>query len=494
MKQILVFLFILFPLLAKDAAAAAAAPSPALASDTAATDVAPINYSINLMWVGKNLNRKQMYIYPARNGSKKDLNVKFLKHIFEWAKVTRRDGIVYLWYDSEMTTAKAVENTQSLINKIKSKHPDWADIVFKDVRSLPEVVKNIDVFSENVPVFFRIDLLRAIAAYRVLTSGESQYFVHADLDVRPLSKRELFDQETREELINFGIVMADGKPLEFENSFQIIGNGKPNLLLAMKKGIIDINIGRAQHILGGGRWIDVDKEEDEKDNTPGDTHPLEQVVYDSYRSMFCYFYLLENWGQFQFRDPTGIRNLSNFFGIDRINPLINFFRPLNQRIEHELEFSHYDGAKRNPSELEIKIPKKVVEIPPSHFSHIDTNILVKNDPNKITLKNFSKKLNEALNATAAAAAKREFEFDNTFLYLAVRNNYIQDTVRIFNTLSAEQLVRALTTVSPQYNHVQATPLNAIMEKNRSELLAALVSIIRYKFSDNRELMDLFQLQ
>ncbi len=266
-----------------------------------------IDYSLNLMWINKSKNNQE-YLYPAI--SETDLMTKFVSPIIEWAKATKKEGKINLWYDGMFTNSSSVEKTKAIFEREIKNQPDAATIEFRNIRDLPEVSQYPEVFSSATPIYFRVDLLRALAAYHTLVNKENQHFVYGDLDMKPLSKEELFDAKTQKKLEQFGIVMARGgigdtlQP--FENGFQIIGRNKPNLLLALKVAIIEINIKRALNILEGGAW---------DYRQPTDTQPLEQSVYDSYKSMFYYYYQLEGWGKGEYEG----RNIINKLGIRFIN-------------------------------------------------------------------------------------------------------------------------------------------------------------------------------
>ena len=270
-----------------------------------------LKYSINLMWINKSLNKDQLYIHPSKD--EKELEKNFLSHIFKWAEANQ-DGVVNVWFDSAAIPAKAVDNTLILIKNYADKHPKMAPIGLRDVRKLSKVIENPKVFSgdevsiercfgegennycrkfkDRMPVYFRVDLLRPIIALHILsTTKEADYFVYADLDMEPLSQEQLFDDETMVNLGKYGIVMARGGWLGFENGFQIISNDNKHLFEAIEWALIQLNIERAYNALKG-TFYNVSHTQPR-----GSMEPLQQVVYDSYLSMFKYFYYLEGYGK-----------------------------------------------------------------------------------------------------------------------------------------------------------------------------------------------------
>lgn len=204
-------------------------------------------YSVNLMWINRKLDANQKYIYPASDEAA--LTKKFLSHIFNWAAVTN-GGIVQLWIDSLLTPADAIKATEKLIQDYADHHKDHAPIVIRNVRDLPRVQADASVFGSEVPIFFRVDLLRVIAQVHGISTGKTPYFVYSDLDVEPISREQIFDAETLTNLQNFGLVMAY-VPLwkGYENSFQIVSCQRPDLLKAMEYTLIDLNIARAYSAL-----------------------------------------------------------------------------------------------------------------------------------------------------------------------------------------------------------------------------------------------------
>ena len=219
-------------------------------ADQKGTSLIPHKYTINLMWVNRKLKKDQKYIYPVHG--KLELHKKFLNHIYKWAEVNKK-STVYLWFDSLLTPHKAVKKTKKIISEYIEDRggKNMAPIILRDVRSLPEVKKHPEVFSDKTPIFYRVDLLRVIAQVHDVSKEVTQNFVYSDLDIEPISKKEIFDVETLHKLEKFGIVMTYHPIwLGFENSFSIVGRNK-KLLEAMQYAMIDLNIQRGYNALQG---------------------------------------------------------------------------------------------------------------------------------------------------------------------------------------------------------------------------------------------------
>jgi hypothetical protein len=250
------------------------------------------SYSVNLMWINRNLNKTQTYICPDTSNQAYGSNPTYacLSGAFKWAKVSQ-GSVVNLWFDSALTPERAVNNTLTLIKEHKSTHPEWAQIKLRDIREIPTVATNPDIFSDKTAVYFRSDLLRPIIALHVLSNDEANYFVYSDLDIRaPLSQKQLFDNQTLQTLQPYGIVLASHSG--YSHAFQIIGNHNHNLLKAMKFVIIELNIKRAYNALQGNfktEWM--------APSTAPTKALGDGVVFHNYDDMFEYYRFLEGNGQ-----------------------------------------------------------------------------------------------------------------------------------------------------------------------------------------------------
>lgn len=311
-------------------------------------------YSVNLMWVNKSLNCDQKFIHPLND--EQEMRKYFLDRIFAWARIGSRDSVVQVWYDSALVPSQAIANTKALIEKQRQVE-DMTPILLKDVRSLKKVIANNEVFSNLFPVFFRVDLLRVIAAVQAVSTDETQYFVYADLDMNPLTKDQLFDIETMLNLKQFGTVMPRGTAqIGYENGFFILGQDNAHLLEAMSLVVVDLNIKRARRLLdrieqyeqqhGQFNHLNFDaNNESEAAETDSEAseirfsiEDLREVVFESYVEMFNYFFHLECLGAMTGGDniykDEEIRNLQPFC-LDykiRLHNVRNkyFFTPINK--------------------------------------------------------------------------------------------------------------------------------------------------------------------
>ena len=313
-------------------------------------------YSVNLMWINRKLDTEQLYIYPAKDET--DLHSKFLNPIFKWSSITK-EGFVNVWFDSEVTPTKAITKTKLLIKKYHQKYPKSAPILLTDVRELPKVQQNPEVFSDKTPVYFRADLLRVIAGIHAVTTNKKHHYVYADLDVKPLTKEELFDQATIDNINKYGMVLARGGSLGFENGFQIISHHNPNLISAMQWAFIELNIQRAKNALGG-EFNSSNGRRDPK----GPMKPLQQICYESYPPMFKYFYHLEGLGTLWTQGTKPHERIlynKDIHGLKEFG--LNHFKSCGQFETLDSKVKYYNECG------DLLVPTKKVEIPPAGLNY-----------------------------------------------------------------------------------------------------------------------------
>lgn len=236
-----------------------------------------LDYSINLMWLYDKTKPEKELVFPEKY---EKTTIK--EDIREWAQKNPKASI-NLWFDSQTVTPEQVKkSTEYFANLNKElKRDDKNQISLKDIRSLAEVQKNPEVFSDKTPIYFHTDILRLIAAIPYLEKCDSScYFVYSDLSVKPMDENELFDQETVTKLAKFGALFAEAPKiagdigtLDLEHIFHIISNSKPNLIKALKEKGIDENIRDAKKAL--------------KENQ---ANKLTSLVFLSIPHIFEYFY------------------------------------------------------------------------------------------------------------------------------------------------------------------------------------------------------------
>jgi hypothetical protein len=353
-------------------------------------------YTINLMWV-KDKKDHGPYIFRTKEVEEN------LAKATAWARKNPKTRVV-IWYDSATVDEDAVINTYEVLNRIFSQYAQ--QIAFEDLRQFSEVRNNPSIFSGNIPIYFRVDLLRIICAYHLLKDAKREtYFVYADLDVSPMDRHELFDSSTLIDLFRYGTVMARGA-VDFENSLQIWSNNQPNLLWAAKTILIDTSIFMAKNI---------------------SVEP--QTIFYLYRDMFRLFYGLQNWLSLK---PKDLKNLASIKDAqeknsnltdDQINQIFfddsyNYFYGfplLNYKINNKDLIFHkeyfLDGLEKIDDKA-LYFPTKIINAPPTRFGGAPPT---KSDPEQISPRNYPWKLYNMLKSRS---------FDSRLLSIAEKNNYL----------------------------------------------------------------------
>ncbi len=298
------------------------------------TAVAPDQYSINLMWINKKpMPKDQEFLFgdgEIEEEKKEDFRKRFIQPVSKWAKAHPGSSID-VWVDSAMATSEAVERSFAALKEALS-GAEHAAIQFRDVRLLDVVKANPEAFTEKMPVYFRVDLLRAIAADHVLRNKEKKLFVYGDVDMDPMTSEELFDKRTVNYLNEDGFVMAKGGWLGFENGFQILNGEHAQFMDSHRKVLIDLSVEMAVQCPAAIG---------------------EQQIYDTYPAMIAH--LLEAGGRY------GELKLRGKKAQDPSLRLKQF------RYDRFRTTAHNKIPFKKPIKLSVVVPTKPVRLPPSHF-------------------------------------------------------------------------------------------------------------------------------
>ena len=161
------------------------------------------------MWINKGSQPEQEggFIAP------RNYHEKLIGSAIKWAKENSESvgAQINIWYDSLLCSPNALINSQNFLNKIIVL--DKCNIKFKDVRDIIIVKQNPHLFSEGMPLYYRIDLLKLGICYHSLKFDSEDAVVFADIEACDLrengqrfNKKELFDKETMDKLAAAGIV------------------------------------------------------------------------------------------------------------------------------------------------------------------------------------------------------------------------------------------------------------------------------------------------
>jgi hypothetical protein len=132
-------------------------------------------------------------------------------------------------------------------------YTERSNIILRNLRDLPLVQAYPSAFHSGLPIYFRVDLYRLVAAFHLLSNEGNGFFAYADLDMEATDCIKLI-QDKENDLKEYGILMArnthphkDGYIPYFENGFQIISNN--SLLLRMfEEATIKPSIAKGQWV------------------------------------------------------------------------------------------------------------------------------------------------------------------------------------------------------------------------------------------------------
>lgn len=193
------------------------------------------NYSINLMWINRTLDPSMHYITPHQ--SEEELVRELVEKAKKW-KASNPEAAVTIWYDSLFVTQEALKNTKTVIVK-KARDDINYDIQLKDIREIPLVSSNSDSFSDQIPIYTRVDLMKLILCLHNLEANGNDAVIFADLIVGDLrrqqdrmNKQELFNEQIMERLRKIGMQQIADSDTNENQFFQFIY--KPETILALK--------------------------------------------------------------------------------------------------------------------------------------------------------------------------------------------------------------------------------------------------------------------
>lgn len=212
-------------------------------------------HSINLLWVNSVKVEDQKYIYPAENV--KELEEKLFNISLKWAKQNKKAD-VKIWYDFELITDKAAEDTEKVLSELL-KENELDNITFHDIRKIKFVNDNEVLFTQDMGVYFRVDYLKLIILAYELINSNNDGAVYTDLRYidafdnksdKIFNDHELFDSETIQKLKESGMVLGGGG---LENQFIQVVNDE--LAVNTLRHIINVDALRAINTLNAPKDI-----------------------------------------------------------------------------------------------------------------------------------------------------------------------------------------------------------------------------------------------
>jgi hypothetical protein len=168
------------------------------------------------------------------------LKKTFTYKITKWADL-HPGAQINLWYDSALVTQKAQQKTFEMMKNISQSR--GVNLQLRDVRQLPSIKGEIEhSLHPGTPVYYRVDLLKALIADHMISSPEetAKYCVVSDIDIEPMSKEQIFDQRTLDFLSSQGYVFNRySAAVNLENSFFIFNKMKEGLKDIHRKTVIN---------------------------------------------------------------------------------------------------------------------------------------------------------------------------------------------------------------------------------------------------------------
>lgn len=178
-------------------------------------------YCINLMWINAEKNKDSTFI--ANGKTESTFKTDIITPVIEWAKANP-EATINLWYDSAHTTENAIKKTNDSL-KDQLEKAGVLNVKMRDVRDIPCVKNNPDIFTEGIPIYFRVDLLKLIVLLHAIADENADSAIFSDLevgDLRPskdrMNKEELFTPEVRDGLNRIGLV-TNKNDIRRENQF-----------------------------------------------------------------------------------------------------------------------------------------------------------------------------------------------------------------------------------------------------------------------------------
>lgn len=219
------------------------------------------SYTINLMWISKDINNDNQYVFPSKLQNTDNTITDVLDTILKWAQLNP-DAKVLFWYDEHFCRPAQISETRTLFDKFNNdlRRSEFNAIKAVNLRDwIPEMDTFPIVFSANRPIYFRVDLLRLMVSLRQVKTASNRPFVsiYADLDVRPEAPDAMFKQKTvstnneealTELLTGSGLVMKRKGTERFENSFHMLSTENQYTLKALEEAGIKASIKKVQDL------------------------------------------------------------------------------------------------------------------------------------------------------------------------------------------------------------------------------------------------------
>lgn len=188
-----------------------------------------IQYSINLMWINKNPCSDYLCVDEEKTNA-------FMEYSSKW-QTKNPLANVNIWYDESNCTKTAHEKAIILLEKLKKENPQLQSMKIIPLGSIPFVKENPDLFSHQMPLYFRIDLLKLVICAYQASQPTNPFAIFTDaLSIKPIKKEKLFNSSDLENLNKNRILL--NKNIAEENQFIQVRGDK--CTLAILKHVINL--------------------------------------------------------------------------------------------------------------------------------------------------------------------------------------------------------------------------------------------------------------
>lgn len=208
----------------------------------------PEEYSLNFLWIHKTKLSHSGHLFGVDD---RMLQQKIIGLVKDWQE-KQPEAFINIWYDGNMmiNPKDAVANT---IKVLQDNQINTAKITLKNLRIIPLVQENPVLFNEDIDIYFRVDLAKAVIADYVLRVQQLRYAINIDSDVVGITRQQLFDEKTMTQLNDVGYVLGKAFKNGWENSFILLMNNTiAETLENHKKIIIDRAVEKALDYLKKG--------------------------------------------------------------------------------------------------------------------------------------------------------------------------------------------------------------------------------------------------
>lgn len=215
----------------------------------AAENIASTQYSLNFLWLSAEIVDKRDLLTGS---DKAQFERNLITPLLDWQKKIPQTMINY-WYDGTMVKNESIQHSKDYL-QYSGINTNF--VRFRNIRDIKTIQNNAELFTTNIPIYFKIDLTKAVIADSILTIDKIPYVATIDNDVAAITKEQLFDQRTLDATIKYGYIFGTAFTQE-ENSFILLHNSLSFDIAAIhKKEVLDASISIAKDKLRSRQEIE----------------------------------------------------------------------------------------------------------------------------------------------------------------------------------------------------------------------------------------------